>query len=119
MRTASEPACSQRERPAEGSSFEDNTTCYGQEKLSVNIAICPSLSLSPSVSHIPQKPQPLSRIKCENYVLIKRVMVILHPCICYHHEYITLCDLVLKSSSCPHGMVSNLGLNLDDHGSGR
>ena len=39
-------------------SLEDNTACYGQEKLSVNVATCLSLFLSPSVSHTPQKLQP-------------------------------------------------------------
>ena len=51
--------------------LEDNTLCYGQEKkLWVNIAICLSLSLSPSVSHTLQKLQPLSRIKCETYIFL-------------------------------------------------
>ena len=40
---------------------------YGQEKLSVNIAIYISLSLSLSISHTPQELQPLLRIKCESY----------------------------------------------------
>ena len=51
--------------------LEDNTACYGQEKLSVNIAICLSLSLNL------QKLQPLSRIKSERYIFIKRVAVFL------------------------------------------
>ena len=31
--------------------------------------------------------------------------------------YTTYYDLVLKASSCPHGMISNLSLNLDSQGS--
>ena len=58
--------------------FEDYTACYGQEKkLWVNTAICLSLSLSPSISHKPQKLQPFSRIKFKSYILIKQ---------CYGHS---------------------------------
>ena len=58
--------------------LEDNSVCYGQEKkLRVNIAICLYV-LSPFVHlfHSPQKLQPLSRIKCKSYILIKQ---------CYGH----------------------------------
>ena len=54
---------------------EDNTICYDQEKLSVNIAIlvCPCFCLS--LTHYRTL-----RIKCESCILIKRVIIILHPC---------------------------------------
>ena len=86
-RPESKPACSLWERFPEGCcpqwprtehprrrsisaklGLEDNTACYGQEKLSVNLAICLNLS----VSYIPLKPQ--------SYIFIKRFMDILHLC---------------------------------------